>query len=139
MRDAAVKALDTHIPVAATSAGAITADVAAGPAVPTSCVDAEQFALRVIGDELAPDLPDGCVVIIDPGLSPCSGHYVVAELDDGVTLGALAVTAGQWLLHPRGCEHQGIELQPRQIRGVVIQRAGRRRSDFKRFDCVTSR
>ena len=138
MRDCVVKALATEIPFAASGAVAFSAD-AAEPAIPTSCVDAEPFALRVIGDDLAPDLPDGCVVIVDPGLSPRSGHYVVAELDNGVTLGALAVTAGQWFLHPRGCEHTGIELRPQQIRGVVIQRAGRRRSDFKRFDRVTSR
>lgn len=116
-----------------TMTGAIPLTVTGESVVPTNCVDAESFALRVIGDAFAPDLPDGCVIIIDPALKPHSGHYVLADLDKGMTLGALAERAGQWLLHPRGLKHAGIELQASQIRGVVSQRAGRRRSDHKRF------
>ena len=104
------------------------------PDMPTNCVDAEPYALRVIGHDLAPDLPAGCVVIIDPGVTPRARQYVVADLDSGVTLGALSVQSEHWLLHPRGIEHAGIALRPQQIRGVVVQRAGQRRRDHKRFD-----
>ncbi|MFT5172430.1 MAG: DNA polymerase V [Gammaproteobacteria bacterium] len=100
---------------------------------PTNCVDSEPYALRVIGNDLAPDLPDGCVVIIDPSVAPCAKQYVVADLQSGVTLGALAGQSGQWLLHPRGTEHDGVTVRLQQIRGVVVQRAGRRRRDHKHF------
>ena len=113
--------------------GTIAVTLAGEHPEPTNCVDSEPFALRVIGNDLAPDLPDGCVVIIDPSVAPCSGQYVIADLPSGVTLGALAAQAGQWLLHPRGTEQAGIALRRQQIRGVVVQRAGPRRRDHKRF------
>lgn len=103
-------------------------------ATPTQCTDAESYALRVIGDDFAPQLPDGCVVIVDPGITPRSGQYVVAEIDDGVSLGVAVEQSGNWKLHTRGIACTGVELQPEQIRGVVVQRAGRRRRDHLRFD-----
>ncbi len=112
-----------HIPV---TLGATT------PAtMPTNCVDAEPYALRVIGTDFAPRLPDGCVIIVDPGVDPQAGQFVVAELSGAVTLGILAEKDGHWSLYPQGTEYESVALEPRQIRGVVVQRAGRRRRDHR--------
>ena len=101
---------------------------------PTQCTDAESYALRVIGNDFAPQLPDGCVVIVDPGIAPRSGQYVVAEIDEGVSLGIAVEQSGNWILHPRGIACAGVALLPGQIRGVVVQRAGHRRRDHLRLD-----
>jgi SOS-response transcriptional repressor LexA len=105
----------------------------AAQTTPTQCTDAESYALRVIGDDFAPQLPDGCVVIIDPGVAPRSGQYVVAEINDGISLGVAVERAGDWVFHPRGIDREGVVLQAAQIRGVVVQRAGRRRRDHLRL------
>lgn len=102
-------------------------------ATPTQCTDAESYALRVIGDDFAPQLPNGCVVIVDPGIAPRSGQYVVAEIDEGVSLGVAIEQSGSWVLHLRGIACAGVALQAGQIRGVVVQRAGRRRRDHLRL------
>ncbi|OZA15689.1 MAG: hypothetical protein B7Y05_02895 [Polynucleobacter sp. 24-46-87] len=38
------------------------------------------FALRVVGDSMAPTFPDGCVVIADPVKPAVHGSYVIARL-----------------------------------------------------------
>jgi DNA polymerase V len=126
-------AIEPGVKTAAPPRVAIAVTVTDEAEIPTNCVDAEPYALRVIGNDLAPDLPDESIIIIDPGITPCAGQYVIADLGAGVTLGALAGQSSHWRLHPRGTEHDGIALQLRQIRGVVVQRAGRRRRDHRRF------
>ena len=37
----------------------------------------EPFALRVIGDSMAPEFEDGHIIILDPGLLPYDGAFVV--------------------------------------------------------------
>ena len=105
----------------------------AAQTTPTQCTDAESYALRVIGDDFAPQLPDGCVVIIDPGMAPRSGQFVVAEVEDGISLGVAIERAGSWVFHPQGIKRAGVALRATQIRGVVVQRAGRRRRDHLRL------
>ena len=45
---------------------------------PTACEDKEPFALRVIGESMAPEFQDGAVIIIDPGYPAVNGAYVLA-------------------------------------------------------------
>ena len=39
---------------------------AAGAAPPTTCIEAEPFALRVTDDSMEPEFATGCVIIVDP-------------------------------------------------------------------------
>ncbi len=95
----------------------------------------EPFALRVIGDSMQPEFCDGHIIIVDPAHPPCHGAYVVVDYGGEVILGRYSVEGQRvWLryLHPG---HDDVELiPPYEIKGVVIQRAGRRRREHKHYD-----
>ena len=46
------------------------------------CSASESFALRVIGDDMAPEFTDGQVIIVDPGGKVSSGCFVIAKLGE---------------------------------------------------------
>ena len=122
-------------------------------APPATCIEAEPFALRVIDDSMAPEFAPGCVIVIDPTGLATDGAFVLAEIDgeyifrqlrrteEGDRLVALndrypAIPLPGGAAIPPG----GIAEQSRQrfagasVRGVVVQRAGARRRDHKRYD-----
>ena len=43
------------------------------------CAASEPFALRVLGDSMAPEFPDGSIIVIEPGGAFENGSYVIAE------------------------------------------------------------
>lgn len=102
----------------------------------SNCSASEPFALRVIGDDMAPEFVDGNIIIIDPGGKLSSGCFVVARhegemifrqlfIEQGVySLRALDTSLAEILL-PKGVE---------DIVGVISQRSGKRRSEHKRYD-----
>ena len=47
-----------------------------------NCSASEPFALRVMGDDMAPEFEDGQIIVIDPGGLVKSGCYVVARLGE---------------------------------------------------------
>ena len=59
----------------------------------SACVSLEPFALRVLDDSMAPDLPAGAVVIVDPGEPPADGALVVLEHEGEVLLRRLRLSA----------------------------------------------
>ena len=59
----------------------------------SACVSLEPFVLRVLDDSMAPDVPPGAVVIVDPGEPPEDGRFVVLEHDGGVLLRQLKLEA----------------------------------------------
>ena len=143
----------------------------AAAAPPTTCIEAEPFALRVIDDSMAPEFAPGCVIVIDPTGLATDGAFVLAEIDgeyvfrqlrrteEGDRLVALndrypaiplpggvatphdeiAGQSRQRLAEASATPQSGIAKRPRQrspasVRGVVVQRAGVRRRDHKRYD-----
>ena len=46
------------------------------------CSTLEPYALRVLGDSMEPEFPEGCVVIVDPGHVAHDGSYVIVEFAD---------------------------------------------------------
>lgn len=101
---------------------------------PTTCVDAEPFALRVTDDSMAPEFPRGCVVIVDPTGAPADGQFVVAQTPGGTLLRRLAIGTGQWQLHALAPGYPCDLTQRSAVLGCVTQRAGRRRREHKRYD-----
>jgi len=100
-----------------------------------SCGASEPFALRVIGDDMAPEFVDGHVVIVDPGGHVCSGCFVVAKYAGEAILRRLTIDGGRYRLAALKPGIAEIELRGLDaIAGVVSQRAGRRRSEHKRYD-----
>ncbi len=101
----------------------------------SNCSASEPFALRVIGDDMTPEFVDGHVIVIDPGGKLKSGCYVIAKHDGGMIFRQLVIDGTQYRLiaaRPGLPEILlgGIE----DIVGVVSQRAGKRRSEHKRYD-----
>ena len=99
------------------------------------CSASEPFALRVIGDEMAPEFRDGQIVIIDPGGVIRSECFVVANTPTGMMLRQLIIDGDRWRLEAldQAVESTWIEPNPENIVGVVSQRAGKRRSEHKRY------
>ncbi len=102
----------------------------------TQCSASEPFALRVIGDDMAPEFCDGNIVVIDPGGLVKSGCFVVVRIDGDVLLRQLQVANNQYRLNAlrEGLAELSLD-GTESIIGVVSQRAGRRRRERIRYDC----
>ena len=100
----------------------------------SGCAAAEPFALQVLGDSMAPEFCEGSVVIVDPGAAVTHGAFVVAEHGNGVILRQLVIEAEHWSLQALARGYPRIRIDGlKVIRGVVTQRAGRRRSERKSY------
>jgi DNA polymerase V len=93
----------------------------------------EPFALRVVGDSMAPEFQDGNIIIIDPGYPAVHGAFVVVDYGGEVIFARYAEEDGRrWLQFLNG--DRPVELiPPYEVKGVVVQRAGRRRKDRKHY------
>ncbi len=101
--------------------------------IENGCGNEEPFALRVIGDEMEPEFPDGCIIVIDPAGHCTDGSYVIAK-HEGHIFRKLEIENNQYTLV--GLK-EGVEIIPLKdksfVVGVVIQRAGKRRKDHKHY------
>jgi DNA polymerase V len=110
-----------------------------GPASPAdavedgACSGAESFALRVLGDEMAPEFNAGEIIIIEPDGALQDGSYVLARLAGEWIFRQLRRQGDGWTLHalnPARPELADLPLPDlAAVRGVIIQKAvpGRRR------------
>ena len=99
------------------------------------CAELEPYALRVIGDSMAPEFLDGHVIVLDPGFPAAHGAYVAVDVEDGTILRQFWIEDGCTWLKPLNGDHPTIEMKTEfRVRGVVMQRAGKRRADRKRYD-----
>jgi DNA polymerase V len=95
---------------------------------------AEPFALRVIGDSMAPEFKDGCIIIIDPEGGITDGCYVLAHHNEGYIFRQLVFAGGRYLLKALQEGHETIEMPDlAPVAGVIVQQAGRRRADRKHY------
>lgn len=112
----------------------IEVQIAADQPASGMCAELEPFALRVADTSMEPEFAADCIVIVDPSARADIGAFVLAELADGWSLGQLrqarAGTLEFAVLNPGP---DPVPVERAQIRGVVVQRAGRRRSYFKRY------
>ena len=100
-----------------------------------SCSALEPYALRVVGDSMEPEFTDGCVIIVDPGYVPRDGSYVIVEYAGDVFFRQLVFDGERRFLKPLNPNYGSFELTPPYtIRGGVVQRSGRRRSERKHYD-----
>ena len=102
---------------------------------PTTCAESEPFALQVIDDSMEPEFKQGCIIIIDPSGQPEDGAFVFAEQEDGYIFRRLALRDGGVFLEPLNEAYPSTELQGglAAVKGVIVQRAGTRRSYHKRY------
>jgi len=96
----------------------------------TGCSMHEPYALQVLGDEMEPEFPDRCIVIIEPTNQYRNGCYVFAEVE-GVRWFRKYVkdTQGRECLTAENRIYPDIELNGLEwnVLGVIIQRNIRRR------------
>ena len=94
----------------------------------------EPFALRVIGDSMAPEFKDGCIIIVDPEGVMNDGSYVLARHGEEYVFRQLVMGEGCYQLKALEEGHETITLHDlSSIEGVIIQQAGRRRADRKHY------
>ena len=101
---------------------------------PPTCVEAEPFALRVTDDSMAPELPRGCIVVVDPTVEPVEGRFFVAGPARAPVLGRLRADADAWRLESLDGRVLLGPVQRAQLLGGVTQRAGRRRRERRRYE-----
>ncbi len=94
----------------------------------------EPFALRVIGDSMEPEFKEGCIIIIDPEALVSDGCYVVAKTGEEYAFRQLVFGEGVYFLRTLNSDEEDIEIASfDSIEGVIIQQAGRRRSERKHY------
>ena len=102
----------------------------------SNCSASEPFALRVIGDDMAPEFVDGNIIIVVPGGKLGSGCFVVARHQGEMIFRQLFIERGVYSLRALDTSLAGIPLPNGigDIVGVISQRSGKRRSEHKRYD-----
>jgi len=101
----------------------------------SGCGGGESFALRVLGQSMAPEFVEGEIIIIEPEGLARDGSYVLAWHADDWTFRQLCRVHERWTLHALNPAFGDVVLDDLSaVRGVVIQKAlpGRRRAS-KRY------
>ena len=110
----------------------VTADIS--DAEMHGCAEAEPYALRVIGDSMAPEFVDGCIIVVDPAMPSHHEAYVVIDYQSETTFRQLIIEGERKFLKALNDAYPAVELVEKySIRGVVTQRAGRRRKEHKHY------
>jgi len=94
------------------------------------CSAGESFALRVLGDEMAPEFNDGDIIIVEPDGALRDGSFVLAQLDGEWIFRQLHSAGEGWSLRALQAQLPELPLPDlAAVRGVIIQKAvpGRRR------------
>lgn len=84
------------------------------------------FALRVKGDSMesstgGDSFPDGMIIIVEPGLDPLPGDYVIAKNGDEATFKKLSKDGPDWYLVPLNDRYPIKPLGDSKIIGIVIE------------------
>ena len=99
------------------------------------CAELEPYALRVMGDSMAPEFWDGCIIIVEPRLSVQNGQYAVVDYAGETTFRQYVEESGRRFLKPLNDAYEAVEINGQfAVRGVVVQRAGTRRKHHKHYD-----
>lgn len=81
--------------------------------IPTDCPDEHAFAVVLEGDSMEPKFSEGDWIIVQPGLQPYSGCFVVARFaDDGVIFRRMEMSGGMIRLMPLNDRWQPSEHKP---------------------------
>lgn len=101
-----------------------------------SCGEAELFALQVLDDSMEPEFAQGCIIVIDPSGHVKNGAFVLARIEDeDYIFRQFLVQEDKYYLKPMKTGYEVIEIPgPEVIEGIIVQRAGTRRSYHKHYD-----
>ena len=94
----------------------------------------EPFALRVLGDSMEPEFSHGHIILVDPGHPLYEGAFVVVDYGGEVLFGRYRRRGEREFVEYLNPAHKPLELiPPYELKGVVIERVGRRRRDRKQY------
>ena len=82
-------------------------------------INRHTFGLRVSGDSMEPDFPEGLVLIVEPDLDPVPGDYVIAKNGDAATFKQLIRDGSDWYLKPINPRYPIKPLGDSHVIGVV--------------------
>ena len=101
----------------------------------STCIEAEAFALRVEDDSMEPEFNKGCIIIVDPTGRASDGAYVLAEVNDAFVFRQLSISDGELTLTALNAAYPSLPIDAVEVvvKGVVTQRAGKRRRYHKRY------
>ncbi len=100
----------------------------------SGCEESEPFALQVLGDDMEPEFPDGCIVVCEPNAVVSDGSYVVAKHEGEYIFRQLNIGAdnGQWTLSALKPDLPVLEISGREdVRARVVQSTNGRRHTRK--------
>lgn len=104
---------------------------------PATCTEAEPFALQVLDDSMEPEFNRGCIILVDPTGRATDGSFVLAEHTNGEYLfRQLQQNAdGPWKLIALNDRYPPVDTDRDlgAVAGVIVQRAGVRRSYHKNY------
>ena len=96
----------------------------------------ESFALRVIGDTMAPEFKDGCIIIIDPSGVISDGCYVLARHNDEYIFRQLVYGDGVYYLKTLQAGHETQAQQASGDRLLARYLPGERQDLLKERPCL---
>jgi SOS-response transcriptional repressor LexA len=103
---------------------------------PSTCKEAEPFALRVLDDSMEPEFRRGCIIVIDPTGRATDGSYVLVEGQTDVLFRQLKKNGSDWQLQPLNTQYAAsneVKNDLSNVMGIIVQRAGVRRSYHKHY------
>ncbi len=100
----------------------------------SGCAGSEPFALRVLGDSMAPEFREGEIIIVEPSTTVEDACYVVADRDGEYIFRQLKIENGRWFLQPLNNKYQRVEIAGLSaIKGRIISKSngrGRQRKSY---------
>jgi SOS-response transcriptional repressor LexA len=100
-------------------------DATAKVPVSDSVIGRNAFGLKIVNDSMAPEFPEGSVIIVDPDRAPGTGDFVVVrDPDTGqATFKRLVEDAGRWYLRPLNPSYPTIQIADvaSGVIGVVVE------------------
>ncbi len=100
----------------------------------TGCEQDALFALQVLDDSMEPEFPAGCIIVIDPATTVKNGSFVLAMHNEEYIFRQLLIQEEKYYLKPMRTNYPVLEIASLDaIKGVIVQRAGKRRKDHKHY------
>ncbi len=100
----------------------------------SGCSESEPFALQVLGDDMQPEFPDGCIIIGEPNAVVVDGCYVIALIDGEYLFRQLHIQGEPEVWYLSTLKKKAVYVQisgPEAIRARVVQSSNGKRSTRK--------
>ena len=97
----------------------------------TCSTNSEPYALQHIGDMMAPEFSENCIIIVDPGMPIHHQAYAIIDYKDDLYFRQYIVKNNSQFMHCLNSSHPEIELiDDFEVRGCVIQQKQRKQKSL---------